>query len=219
MGAITVLLVSLAGLQRAGAWLPAPPIASWTAAEEWYRDTPPAPAVLAGLRILAMGGVAWLAASAILQVVASCTLRPAVRAMADTLSPALLRRVAGSATSLSVVAGLSVPVGPSGDPPGLAVMEVVEAANEPSTTTTVAEPRPVPEGVAPPAKEEVVVAPGESFWSLAVEVLTDAGGGPPTPAEVHPYWQRLVADNRDRLVDPANPDLLYPAQVLRLPAP
>jgi hypothetical protein len=34
---------------------------------------------------------------------------------------------------------------------------------------------------------------------------------------VHYDWRRLVEVNRPRLVDPANPDLLYPGQVLVLP--
>ena len=35
--------------------------------------------------------------------------------------------------------------------------------------------------------------------------------------EVTTYWRALIEANRDRLVDPSNPDLLYPDQVLRLP--
>jgi len=55
----------------------------------------------------------------------------------------------------------------------------------------------------------VVVAPGDSFWSIAE---AEVGGG-----DVLPYWRMLIELNRDRLVDPSNPDLLYPRQVLRLP--
>jgi nucleoid-associated protein YgaU len=31
------------------------------------------------------------------------------------------------------------------------------------------------------------------------------------------YWRRLIDANRDRLVDPGNPDLLLPGQELVLP--
>jgi hypothetical protein len=31
------------------------------------------------------------------------------------------------------------------------------------------------------------------------------------------YWRRLIDTNRDRLVDPGNPDLLVPGQELVLP--
>jgi nucleoid-associated protein YgaU len=67
--------------------------------------------------------------------------------------------------------------------------------------------------------EEVVVAPGESFWSISSDALTEALGRTPQDLEITAHWRRLVAANRDRLVDPANPDLLYPGQTLVLPAP
>jgi nucleoid-associated protein YgaU len=46
-----------------------------------------------------------------------------------------------------------------------------------------------------------------------------AGPDQPTPPEreVARYWRRLVEANRDRLVDPGNPDLLRPGQTLTLP--
>jgi LysM domain len=72
----------------------------------------------------------------------------------------------------------------------------------------------------PPAVEPatITVAPGDSFWSLAEGVVAHALDRDPTEAEVVPAWSALIAANRDRLVDPANPDLLLPGQVLRLPS-
>ena len=58
------------------------------------------------------------------------------------------------------------------------------------------------------------MAPGDSFWSLAVDAVGDGA----RPVAVDDYWRRLIAANRARLVDPANPDLLYPGQVLAAPA-
>jgi hypothetical protein len=60
------------------------------------------------------------------------------------------------------------------------------------------------------------VEAGDSFWSVAAEVVADALGRPPTDAEVAPYWADLVEANRDRLVT-GDPDLVYPGQYLRLP--
>jgi nucleoid-associated protein YgaU len=72
---------------------------------------------------------------------------------------------------------------------------------------------------APAASLEVwSVEPGESFWSIAVEVLADRWGRIPTDGEVGPYWRALVEANADRLVT-GDPDLLYAGQVLVLPAP
>lgn len=67
------------------------------------------------------------------------------------------------------------------------------------------------------ADEHLVVA-GESFWTIAHEVLTDRLDRRPSDAETAAHWERLVAANRDRLVDRDNPDLIFPGQVLSMPS-
>lgn len=64
----------------------------------------------------------------------------------------------------------------------------------------------------------VVVQPGDSFWSLACDELIDAWGRPVTAEEIVPYWRELIARNRNRLVEPGNPDLILPGQRFELPA-
>jgi len=64
---------------------------------------------------------------------------------------------------------------------------------------------------------EVVVQPGDSFWSLAERHETARLGRQPSDAEVGACWQRLVATNRHRLAVPDDADLLFPGQVLLLP--
>jgi nucleoid-associated protein YgaU len=92
----------------------------------------------------------------------------------------------------------------------------VPPTTAPPTTTTTAPPPPVVRPVPTPAgPDEVVVAPGDSFWSLAEEAVAEGAAVGP----VDGYWRRLVALNAPRLVDPGNPDLLYPGQVLLLPPP
>lgn len=61
------------------------------------------------------------------------------------------------------------------------------------------------------------VSPGDHFWRVAEERVRAVSSSPPTQRRVRDYWRRLVAANRDLLVDPGNPDLLLPGQVLRLP--
>ena len=62
------------------------------------------------------------------------------------------------------------------------------------------------------------VGPGDSFWKIAEEELGDAWGRDDlTDAEVATYWRTLIAQNMDRLVEPGNPDLLFPGQELMLP--
>ena len=165
----------------------------------------------------------------------SSVARPAVafvQTVADGVSPRWLTRLAHGAAGLAVTVGLAGPPVPS-DPAGTAVMEVLEepgsatsTTTTPTTTTTTTPttttpsappprtPPKVPDAPPPPiAAEEVVVARGDSFWSLAVEAVAESS----RPASVDAYWRRLVELNRPRLVDPANPDLLYPGQVLVLP--
>jgi nucleoid-associated protein YgaU len=83
-----------------------------------------------------------------------------------------------------------------------------------------AEPEPPPPTNARPAVDETwTVEPGDSFWSIAQEVLIDNGLAHPDDEEIADYWRRLVVANRDRLASPAHPDLLFPGQIMRLPAP
>jgi nucleoid-associated protein YgaU len=64
-----------------------------------------------------------------------------------------------------------------------------------------------------------LVDSGDSFWSIAADVLTPPGGPSPSDRAVARYWRRLVDANRRRLVDPRNPDLLRPGQELVVPDP
>ncbi|MDP9453623.1 MAG: LysM peptidoglycan-binding domain-containing protein, partial [Actinomycetota bacterium] len=59
--------------------------------------------------------------------------------------------------------------------------------------------------------------PGDHLWSVASQVVEAAVGRPPHDHEVATYWRRLIEVNLDRLADPANPDLVFPGQVLAVP--
>ena len=185
------------------------------------------------VRLGALVAAAWLA------IAAACSCwpggpRPALQWLADSLSPRLLRSLAQGAAGLSVTAGLAVPPpcrsATQDNPPGTAVMVPLDVA--PTTTTTLDDdahhrradhdvdrhgaraPTPTPTrrrsaaGTAP-CRRGGRGAPGDSFWSIAVDEAASATSSR--------YWRALIDANRDRLVDPSNPDLLYPDQVLRLP--
>jgi nucleoid-associated protein YgaU len=64
-----------------------------------------------------------------------------------------------------------------------------------------------------------VVEPGDSFWSIAEDVLSSTDGAARDERAVARYWRRLVAANRADLVDPDNADLLIPGQRLVVPPP
>lgn len=68
-----------------------------------------------------------------------------------------------------------------------------------------------------PTASEVVVEPGDNLWDISEDRLADDLDREPTDPETAPYWRDVMAANHDRLVDPANPSLIHPGQVLVLP--
>lgn len=58
---------------------------------------------------------------------------------------------------------------------------------------------------------------GDHLWRIAHDTLAARLGHQPVDAEVVPYWEQLIETNRPRLVDPNNPDLIFPGQVFTLP--
>jgi hypothetical protein len=72
---------------------------------------------------------------------------------------------------------------------------------------------------APSREATWTVEPGDSLWSISERTLTAAWKRAPTDREIDPYWRALVEHNRPTLHDPDNPDLLFPAQVIGVPAP
>lgn len=74
-----------------------------------------------------------------------------------------------------------------------------------------------PEPAAPEAATEVVVEPGHNLWDISEDRLADDLHREPTDPETEPYWRDVMTANHDRLVNPANPSLIQPGQVLVLP--
>jgi nucleoid-associated protein YgaU len=220
---------------------PFPQSMSWEDLDRWYGDAGPGLSAVTGLWAFAILGAVWILLSALLQSVVSRERR--VARVVDALSPRLVREIARGMTSASFVAGLALPATTAmaiGPPPGTAEMVPLgelDPATEPGASTTDApsstttstvpptvEPPPVVPVFAPPRTTEhtggeVVVVRGDSFWSIAADALVDAGTPDPSDAAVDGYWRRLIDANRTRLVDPDNPDLIYPGQSVVLPDP
>jgi hypothetical protein len=104
-------------------------------------------------------------------------------------------------------------------PPATATMTRV-----PTAVTDAAAPSPTPAAPAPvlPSIDAGVwvVEPGDSFWSIAEDVV--GGAAPDAQVDeraVARYWRRLVDANRSDLVDPSNADLLVTGQRLAVPPP
>lgn len=238
VAALSVAVVAL--WSAGGAWF-APPMTSWSGASRWYEEVGPARAVAVLVRAVGLGAALWLLAGAVLQLSAGVLRSRVLHGVADLVAPRSLQRLVHGLAGLSLTAGLAVTAPSAGTPtdagPGVAVMRSADAPPDASGTATMrvlgdpppapaptpspAPPPAVPATPAPappPAVDVVAVAAGDCFWSISADVLADSLGRPATEREVAAHWRRLVEANRDRLVDPANPDLLYPGQQLVLPA-
>lgn len=91
--------------------------------------------------------------------------------------------------------------------------QLLVPTGDPVATDQVA--KPVHDQVAT-LPDVVVVAAGDSFWTIAEDVL-ETNGEAPTDAETAIYWGDLVEANLDRLEPPGDPDRIYPGQRFVLP--
>jgi nucleoid-associated protein YgaU len=63
-----------------------------------------------------------------------------------------------------------------------------------------------------------MVRPGDNLWFIAEQTLAAAWGRSPTDRQVGGYWLRVITANRSRLPVPSDPSLLFPGDVILLPA-
>ena len=235
IGRVVWLAAVVSALGRFGAVLPAPPVHSVGALEAWYADAGGEVALLTFVRLGAILAASPLLALAAVRL-AELAVVDTVRRCLDRATPGALLGLARGMASLSLTAGLTsaVPVangGAEGDPgaptsgadapptSGTATMRRVVDEPTPSARGQVAVPTAVaasPPPSQPPLADSVVVAHGDSFWSIAEDVVIDRGG-PRDEGSIARYWRNLVAANLDGLVDPGNPDLIHPGQRLTLP--
>jgi LysM repeat protein len=111
-------------------------------------------------------------------------------------------------------------------PPPAPSPTATTAAPRPTTTPAPQSPTARRGATAPPRPPSVpptndtptwTVRSGDHLWGIASATLSQRLARTPTDAEIEPYWRRLIDLNRSRLVDPGNPDLIFPTQVFDLP--
>lgn len=209
--------------------LAAPPLGSWSALLDWVDARDPVVAAVALARLVAEVSVWYVVAVSVLHVVGAGLRLAGAHSVADALAVPAVGRLVRAGLGMSVVAASTLSPASAAGPPRAATMATAgigTAVAAPSEGAAVMRPAPAPPEVAAapiavPAPVAVpttwTVEPGDSFWTIAEEALADALGRPPSGAEVHPYWRRLVEANRARLVDADDPDLLHAGQVLELP--
>lgn len=226
-------LVGIAGagvalrLASTGA-LAAPPLGSVDGLLAWVDGREPATAGLALVRLVAELSAWYVLAVSALHAIAVALRFAGGHRLADALSVPGVRRLVHAGLGVGLAAASTVGGG-RGEvtAPGTATMVPVEAPVRPShpaeavAGTATMRPRqaPAPQGTAvmAPAPTTWTVAPGESLWSIAEDLLAETWQRPPTTAEVDPLWRALVEVNRGRLADPSDPDLIHPGQVFEVP--
>lgn len=229
----------VAGLALAGAGL-AWTLAPFLRAPGELGSAGPVPAVVTACAWLLVGCLVWLLLSVVVAV--HDVLRN--RRSRPLVTPELVRRLAVVCVGLGLtgsVTGMASaqPAPPSAGPAagsarlldGLVVPDRAEddpvvppdpraprprvLVTAPAVPTPTATPAPGPEPPAPRRAGEpattVVVHPGDSLWRIAAARLPAETG----PAGTDAAWRRLYAANRPPLG--ADPDLIHPGDVLRIP--
>lgn len=220
--------------------LAAPPLGSAAELSEWIDDHSPQETTMALVRLLAECAVWYLLARSALLLAAAAVRRETYLRAFETVVPRFVQRVLDIGVGAGIVATTLSPavdlagaaeappteVGPSGTATMRPVTEAppTTATARPLVSPTLPDPPITTDGTAPPSEVPAIVpagtvdvSAGDSFWVLAEETLASAWGRPPTDVEIDPYWRVFVDANRHRLIDPADPDLLVPGQVLEIP--
>jgi nucleoid-associated protein YgaU len=141
----------------------------------------------------------------------------------DVVTPAALRR----AFDRAVVVGLGASLGLAGiRPVGAATrstptarprvdVPVVRTASPPPRQTNPAGAPAVVVPTALVAPTVVIVRPGDNLWLIATRALP-RGDHEPGPAEIAPYWRRVISANAAALRS-GDPNLIYPGERIVLP--
>ncbi|HEX6597188.1 MAG TPA: hypothetical protein VF045_09645 [Acidimicrobiales bacterium] len=233
------LALQLAGR---GALAP-PPLADPASWGDWLARREPIEAAMALIRLAALVFLWYLAGAALVGTALRLVRAERLVAVTDRLTVPLLRRLLVATASVSLASGVSPALLVGRGPVAAAVAVTTEAPSTTTSTTTTVDGRtdptltmrllPVESAPAAPAQPAEArlpsqartaavtwtVVPGESFWSIAEDVLAQAWGRAPTDAEIVPYWRTLIDANRAELADRANEHLIFPGQIFAVPSP
>ena len=205
-------------------------------------DGPLEVALGAATRLLGLTIAYWLLGSTVLYLFALLTRLPRLLKAISPLTWRPLRRLIDGGLASTMALAMALPVHasvapgyvpiPASDPPAEPSTTAVEME---TTTTTIADHptvsppigilylpiEPLPTTVAtvsgPAEAEHVVVMPGDNMWLLAERRLGDLLGRPAGDHEIAPYWLAVIGANKDRIRS-GDPDLIFPGEVLVLPA-
>ncbi|MGK2947093.1 MAG: LysM peptidoglycan-binding domain-containing protein [Acidimicrobiales bacterium] len=187
LGGVALGVVAMAAaLVWAASVLPLPSRQERSDLHGWYAEVGVAQAVMVLARLTATGLTAWLAASVLLQLLASAL--PQVHRLADAVSPSILRGLVGGMASLSLGVVAAPDLGTGGQP-GTATLQPVEAESTTSSTDGdgVARLRPIDGREPDTTTSTTLVPPGaSSTTSVVISPTTDTTSTTVRPASQHP---------------------------------
>jgi hypothetical protein len=211
----TVLLAVVAWLWNLGTDDLTTPPTSLDAVAAWIDRHDAVTLAFALVRLEALVLATYLLLLTAVSATARLLALPRATRLVDRLTLPVLRGMFGGAAALGVIA---VP-GPLHRLPQVVTAPVPAPDGQATLHLDAPESAPAPEpAAAPAAVDSWVVQPGDSLWSIAASHLADTRGAAASDADVVVMWQRLIDLNRDRLVNPDEPDLIFADQVFELPA-
>ena len=225
---VLTLVAAIAALALAGRGaLATPPLLDAAGWKAWAAQRDAVVLVFAGLRLLTLA-LAWYLLGVTLVGIAGRFARwRGLVAIADTLTVPSVRRLLQSSLGVGLAtAAISAGSGAPGTvtaepaPPAAVLTADAQDGDEVAVMVPVGDAAEVMLPFEPQpkhARDTWTVRQGDHLWSIAESVLEQRWERPPTDAEIAPYWEKLIAHNREQLVDPDNPDLIVPDQVLDLP--
>jgi hypothetical protein len=169
----------------------------------------------------------WADRAAAVSIVAASALGAARSAAAD---PPPTTTIPGAAPVVADLDHRDRTALPDGPPPSVRTGRAQEAEptptvppSPPPTMHAALPPALPPTPAAPPPASPTgsshVIAPGEHLWSIAADHVAASTGRPVsevTPADIAPYWLRVVELNRSRLRS-GNANLVHPGEIVELP--
>lgn len=235
LAACTSVLGALWSVDESRFDLPPTDPGAWS---QWASGRDALDAVAGISRLLATLALCYLLVVSVAHLLALTWGSAGLRRLTARLSPGPIAALAATAVlgGSPLAAAIGTPGTPAGggseagEPPA-PVMRVVEG-DSPRTTTTVPRrttssgetprstttPIPTPRSTPEDANAtDYSVVPGDNLWAIAERRVHMDLGREGTEVEIRGYWLALMELNAPRMVEPGNPSLLLPGQVLRLP--
>lgn len=221
LAVITAVSATIVWLLRIGDTVGAPPL-DIDGMRPWLDQHDSVALAFVIVRLAALCFAAYLLAVSAVSCAARLLALPRTMTVVEHMTLPVLHGLFAGTTAFGVIA---VPV--AAVPTASAATPVDTTAPQPTddgqaTMHLIADP---PEPLPSPAPTLAathdntwIVRPGESFWTIASEAVSDHLGDAADDRVIDAYWRRLIDANRDRLANPSDPDLLFADQELVLPA-